>query len=122
MAVSDDEVRHVAELARLGLEPDRVAQLALELNGILAHMDALSAADTRVASRDLRESARGMPLRPDDGTSDAARDLRAVPRERMAPEMRDGFFLVPRLSTHEGAGQAAGSSGGDPGGGDEGGG
>lgn len=121
MAVSEDDVRHVADLARLGLEPDRVAQLVLELNGILAHIDALSAADTRVAARDLREAARGMPLRPDDGASNAARDLRAVPRERMAPEMRDGFFLVPRLSTHEGAGQAAGGSGGDADG-DEGGG
>ena len=23
------------------------------------------------------------------------------PREAFAPQMRDGFFLVPRLSTHE---------------------
>jgi hypothetical protein len=29
----------------------------------------------------------------------------AVPREAFAPEMRDGFFLVPRLATHEDAGE-----------------
>ena len=29
---------------------------------------------------------------------------RVRPREAAAPEMRDGFFLVPRLSTHEDAG------------------
>jgi hypothetical protein len=29
----------------------------------------------------------------------------AVPRESFAPEMRDGFFLVPRLATHEDEGE-----------------
>ena len=29
----------------------------------------------------------------------------ALPRESFAPEMRDGFFLVPRLETHEGEGE-----------------
>ena len=42
MSVTNDDVRHIAALARLGLEPDRVALLATELNGILAHMDVLA--------------------------------------------------------------------------------
>jgi hypothetical protein len=38
-----------------------------------------------------------MPLRADGGEQ-----LRlARPRERFAPDMRDGFYLVPRLATHE---------------------
>ena len=40
VAVSHEDVRHIAALARLGLEPDRVTLLVGELNGILAHMDA----------------------------------------------------------------------------------
>jgi aspartyl-tRNA(Asn)/glutamyl-tRNA(Gln) amidotransferase subunit C len=29
----------------------------------------------------------------------------ALPKESFAPAMRDGFFIVPRLATHEGAGE-----------------
>jgi aspartyl-tRNA(Asn)/glutamyl-tRNA(Gln) amidotransferase subunit C len=38
-----------------------------------------------------------LPLRPDVGPPiPLARE-----RDAFAPSMRDGFFLVPRLSTHE---------------------
>ena len=30
-----------------------------------------------------------------------------IPREAFAPEMREGFFLVPRLATHEDQGDRA---------------
>ena len=101
MAVSAEEVRHVADLARLGLEPGRVAQLAHELNGILAHMDALSAVDARASDDDDGNASLGMPLRVDgDEARTAARLVPPAARERMAPWMQAGFFLVPRLSTH----------------------
>ena len=38
-------------------------------------------------------------LRPDEGPSVPL----TRPREAFAPEMREGFFLVPRLATHEDA-------------------
>ncbi len=102
MAVSHDDVRHIAALARLGLEPDRIGQLALELSGILAHMDVLAAVDTsRVES--LPSLARPGATRTDDGPP--------IPltrtREEFAPETREGFFLVPRLSTHEDGAEAS---------------
>lgn len=99
MAVSDDDVRHVAALARLGLEPDRVQLLAQELNAILGHMDVLAAVDTSAIDLHARADGDGMPLRPDEGP--ALPLLR--PRGDVAPQMRDGFFLVPRLATHEDA-------------------
>lgn len=99
MAVSDDDVRHVAALARLGLEPGRVSQLARELNDILSHMDMLSAVDTSAIDLHARGDGHGMLLR-DDG--EAQLPL-AHPRERFAPASRDGFFVVPRLATHEDA-------------------
>jgi aspartyl-tRNA(Asn)/glutamyl-tRNA(Gln) amidotransferase subunit C len=102
MAVSEEDVRHIASLARLGLEPDRVALLASELNGILAHMDTLAAADTTSAHADT-STAPGMPLRGDGGTPLAL----AREREAFAPQMEGGFFLVPRLSTHEDSGDGA---------------
>ena len=99
MSVSHDDVRHIAALARLGLEPDRVALLAMELNGILRHMDVLGAVDTSAIDLHARDDDDGMPLREDH---EIPLPL-ARAREEIAPAMRDGFFLVPRLSTHENA-------------------
>jgi aspartyl-tRNA(Asn)/glutamyl-tRNA(Gln) amidotransferase subunit C len=97
VAVTPDDVRHVAFLARLELPDDRLQPLVAELNGILAHMDVLSAvpipADAAVGG--LPPAA--TPLRDDAAPSLAL----ARRREDIAPEMRDGFFLVPRLATHD---------------------
>ncbi len=103
MAVSEDDVRHVAALARVALEPERVRLLASELNGILSHMDVLSAVDTSAIDLHARDDGDGMPLR-DDGESQLPL---ARTRETFAPEMRAGFFLVPRLATHEDAAEDA---------------
>ena len=40
-------------------------------------------------------------LDEDNNKSDFINRLLARAREDIAPDMRDGFFLVPRLSTHE---------------------
>lgn len=99
MAVTIDEVRHIAGLARLGLGDDRAALLVRELNTILGHMDALSKVDTDGVQEAIGVGAAGLPTRPDSGPPiPLARALDAF-----APSMRDGFFLVPRLSTHESA-------------------
>ena len=96
MSVSEHDVRHIAALARLGLDAERVPALVAELNGILAHMDVLSKVDTSVVDAVEGVGTGGMPLREDGG----APYPMARPRESFAPEMRDGFFLVPRLATH----------------------
>ena len=100
MAVSEDDVRHVATLARLGLDPARIPTIAAELNGILAHMDVLSKVDTSAVGPVTGVGAAGTPLRVDGGNQIPL----ARPREAFAPSMRDGFLLVPRLATHEDAG------------------
>ena len=97
MAVNESDVRHIAGLARLGLDPARVPSLVAELNTILSHMDALSKVKTEGAQEAIGVGDGGMPLRDDAGAPLAlARDLSAF-----APSVRDGFILVPRLSTHE---------------------
>ena len=96
MAVSLDDVRHIAALARLGLGPERARALTAELNTILSHMDALAKVDTTSVADD-EEDGPGMPLRADAPPPDA---LGRGP-DGFAPSMRDGFFLVPRLATHE---------------------
>jgi aspartyl-tRNA(Asn)/glutamyl-tRNA(Gln) amidotransferase subunit C len=99
MSVSEAEVRHVAALARLGLESDVIPTIAAELNGILAHMEVLSRVDTSNVAAVTGVGAAGTPLRVDGGNQIPL----VRPREAFAPAMRDGFLLVPRLATHEDA-------------------
>lgn len=100
MSVTENDVRHVAALARLGLEPARIPTLVAELNGILAHMDVLSKVDTSNVGPITGVGAAGAPLRVDGGNQVPL----SRPREAFAPAMREGLLLVPRLSTHEDAG------------------
>jgi len=43
--IGEDDVRYVAKLARLRLEPDEVARMTGELARILAHIDKMSELD-----------------------------------------------------------------------------
>ena len=96
MSVSEGDVLHIAELARLGLEPDRVRVLVGELNTILSHMEELRAVDTSSMDGAPAFSAPHAPLR-----ADVVRTLPALDPSTFAPRMADGFFIVPRLGSHE---------------------
>jgi aspartyl-tRNA(Asn)/glutamyl-tRNA(Gln) amidotransferase subunit C len=114
MAVSKDDVRHIAGLARIGVPEERLDALVGELNGILANMDVLQKVQTAGAAAEADAHRSGMPLRADEGPSVAlerpiakiAPPTRALDGAVM-PSVIDGFFLVPRLATHEDAGDAS---------------
>jgi aspartyl-tRNA(Asn)/glutamyl-tRNA(Gln) amidotransferase subunit C len=93
MAVSRDDVRRIAALARIGVAEERLDALASELDGIIAHMEVLAKVDPPAGA----PTSAGMPLAEDLPGSVAL----ARPREDFAPETRDGYFLVPRLATHD---------------------
>jgi aspartyl-tRNA(Asn)/glutamyl-tRNA(Gln) amidotransferase subunit C len=95
MAVTIDEVRHVARLARLGIPEDALAGYVQQLNGILAHMDALQRAKTDGVTVGGEA---GMALRED--VVGSVRIER--PLAEFAPKTRGGFLLVPRLASHDG--------------------
>ena len=101
MAVTHDDVRHIAELARLAVDGDRIEQLVSELNGILAHMEELEEVNTVEIEKTIAKPSESTPLRSD---SSGPLELKS-PREEFAPFMREGFFIVPRLATHEGSGE-----------------
>lgn len=98
--VTLDEVRQVARLARLGLPAGRAESLVGELHGILVHLARLSTVDTEGVEGVEGVGAAGAALAQDYGPS--------VPLARtpdaFAPRFRDGFFLVPRVASHEGEG------------------
>lgn len=96
-SVTEDDVRRVAELARLGVPDERLRELTAELGGILGHMRVLAKVDTARTTPAIGISAGGTPLRTDQGPPLPL----AVSRDRFAPRMREGFYVVPRLATHE---------------------
>ena len=97
MAVTRDDVKHVAALARLGITDERADQLTAQLNTILGHMDVLVRVDTKKMEPVVGVGAQSAPLAADVGPSVPL----VTPVAGFAPMSRDGFFLVPRLSTHE---------------------
>jgi len=93
MPLSKDEVRHVATLARIGLEPGDEEFYAVQLSGILGHIDRLQQLDTEdipptaqvveVASR-LRDDEPRPCLTQEDALANA-------------PASVNGFFRVPAI-------------------------
>jgi len=93
MPLSRDEVRHVAVLARLGLEPGDEDYYAEQLSGILGHIERLQQLDTEnipptaqvveIAAR-LREDEPGPSLTQEEALANA-------------PAAVNGFFRVPSI-------------------------
>ncbi len=106
MSVTFDEVRRIAALARVGVAEDRLPVLARELSAILGHMAVLQRVDATAAGSDVEPTT--TPLRPDQGPPIPL--LR--PLSEIAPELRDGFFIVPRLATHRSGPDGAGDDDG----------
>ncbi len=101
MAVTPDDVRHVAQLARLAIPESELGAYVAQLNSILGHMEVLQQVPSAGLAQAAEEARDGMRTRPDQPGAVRLE----VTREQNAPQMRDGFFLVPRLATHEDIGE-----------------
>lgn len=99
MAVTRDDVKHMAGLARLGITDDRANELTSQLNTILGHMDILARVDVKKMEPLVGIGASGASLQADTGPSVRLEHSIAD----IAPQTRDGFFLVPRVASHEAA-------------------
>ena len=99
MAVSHDDVRHIASLARLAVDESKLDDLVRELNGILTHMDVLREVETGEGEPDT--SYTGLPPTSTPLRSDSSGPIpMMLPIESFAPATRDGFIIVPRLASH----------------------
>jgi aspartyl-tRNA(Asn)/glutamyl-tRNA(Gln) amidotransferase subunit C len=92
MAITPEEVRRVAALARLRLDDAEAVAMAGELGAILEHVRVLQRADGRDEVPGGAEE-RTLPLRADAYGADL---LHRSP-DMIAPAWEDGFFVVPRL-------------------------
>ncbi len=93
MAITHDEVRRVAALARLRLEPDLVARLAADLSHILDAFTRLQAVDTSGIPPTAHAEDLALALRPDEVTNPPADEALLAG----APDRRGRCFRVPRI-------------------------
>jgi aspartyl-tRNA(Asn)/glutamyl-tRNA(Gln) amidotransferase subunit C len=91
--ISEDEVRHVANLARLGLTDDEVEKISGQLGAILDSIDQIGELDLE----DVPPTANALNLtnvlRPDE-------PHKCLPLEEAlstAPDAVDDLFAVPRI-------------------------
>jgi aspartyl-tRNA(Asn)/glutamyl-tRNA(Gln) amidotransferase subunit C len=95
MRLTDAEVEHVAELARLGLTADEVGLLRDQLSTILDHIAALNEVDTAAIPPTAQVLDLTNVMRNDDVQP-------SLPRHAVlanAPRERDGFFEVDAVLT-----------------------
>jgi aspartyl-tRNA(Asn)/glutamyl-tRNA(Gln) amidotransferase subunit C len=95
--LSRDDVRHVAMLARLGLEPGEEDFYAQQLSGILQHIERLQQLDTDT----IPPTAQVVPLQLRLRDDEAQPGLTQEQALANAPEARDGFFVVKAIQDPE---------------------
>lgn len=91
--ISREEVRHVAELARLRLDPDEELAMTRHLNMILAYMEKLNEVDTSHVPATTHAIPMENVFRPDEVRNSLDRD-RALAN---APESDGANFVVPKV-------------------------
>jgi aspartyl-tRNA(Asn)/glutamyl-tRNA(Gln) amidotransferase subunit C len=93
MAISEEEVRHVAHLARLGLTDDQVSRLRVELSSILEHVDKIGELDLEGVEPMAHAVEVTNVARPDENKPCLTQEKALL----NAPESRDGSFVIPRI-------------------------
>ena len=97
MTLTREDVRHVAMLARLGLEEGEEGFYVEQLSAILAHIDRLREVDTEA----IPPTAQAVPLANrmrDDVPTPGLTQAQALAN---APEVRDGAFVVRAILESE---------------------
>jgi aspartyl-tRNA(Asn)/glutamyl-tRNA(Gln) amidotransferase subunit C len=90
MKLTDEEVRHIALLARLGISDAEVEKFRIQLSNILENFDILSQADTEGLAPTSQSVVLENVYRPDEaGPSLPVRDVLAN-----APDQEDDSFKV----------------------------
>ena len=93
MAIEQDEIEKIAELARIRIAPDQIGQVTQRITEILHMVDQLQAVDTSNVEPMANPLDATQRLRPDAVTESNQRDaLQAI-----APAVENGLYLVPKV-------------------------
>ena len=97
MSIGLDEVLHVAKLAELAVRESELRRLVDQMNRIVDYVATLDEVPGDRIAEPFLAGPRSVTLREDvEGAVPLAR-----PPAAMAPEFRNGFFLVPRHGAME---------------------
>lgn len=93
MAIDLQQVRGIAELARLDLSDDKLATFAEQLGDVLSYMEALDEVDVADVEPMFSPVEHATVLRPDQ----AAKEFPRAEILANAPETDGSFFIVPKI-------------------------
>ena len=93
MALDQQQVRDIAELARLQLDDDQITEYQKNLSNILDLVDQLSVVDTSSAEPMAHPLDAVQRLRADVVTEENQREH----FQQCAPQTENGYYLVPRV-------------------------
>ena len=93
MAISEQDVRHVATLARIALTDEQVTTLQHELSSILGHIDEIQKLDLA----DVEPTAHPLDVVNVTRVDERKPGLTQGQAIANAPESSGGAFLIPRI-------------------------
>lgn len=93
MAITPDDVRDIAHLARLGVDEERLGEYAAELSNVLSLVEQMNTVDTTGVEPLAHPGNAAARLREDAVTEANLRDELQAP----APAIEQGLFLVPKV-------------------------
>jgi len=93
MALTDDQVRRLARLARIAIRPDEAGPVLERLNRVLGLIDQLRAVDTAGVEPMAHALDVVQRLRPDEVSEKDQRER----YQAVAPATDKGLYLVPKV-------------------------
>ena len=93
MSLSDDQVRRIARLARIALQPGESAAVTERLNRVLALVDEMRRVNTAGVEPMAHAQDLVQPLRVDSVTESNQRER----YQALAPAVEEGLYLVPKV-------------------------
>ena len=93
MSLSDDQIRRLARLARIAVQPGETAEVGKRLNRILELVGEIQAVDTQGVEPMSHALDVVQRLRPDEVTEGDRREG----FQSVAPAVEDGLYLVPKV-------------------------
>jgi aspartyl-tRNA(Asn)/glutamyl-tRNA(Gln) amidotransferase subunit C len=97
MSLTPDDVRRIARLARIAIEPEESSTVLESLNRVLSLVDQIRAVDTRTVEPMAHALdavfPQGQRLRPDEVREGDRRQA----YQELAPAAADGLYLVPKV-------------------------
>ena len=93
MAIEQDEIEKIAELARIRIADDQIGEVTQRITEILGMVDQLQAADTAGIGPMANPLDAIQRLRADEVTETNRRDA----FQAIAPAVENGLYLVPKV-------------------------